>query len=507
MTKHGAQTAALASPEPGRLTKWCSVAVLALLASACVKGPIASAPAAERAQIASSLTRDIAVLASDEYGGRLPGTDGGELTVNYIIERLQDAGFESGTNDPGNPWRAPVRLSSSEPKSSAVRFRVRNRVRELSEDAAVAFSPRKFTLVENADALFVGRLANTVREEDIAGKVAVMLGEAGVSPARRATLFAKGAAAVITVLDSKDEVASIRMARTRQNMSLGSDEADRLTAFVDSETLGKAVGEAQWDALIERSEDASFTPVELNSLATIEAQSDYRDFTSFNVIGRLPGKIPGSGAILLLAHWDHLGQCGPPEADDRLCNGAIDNASGIAVMLELARRIKAMEPLDRDVYVLATTAEEAGLLGIRAFVEQPAIPLDSIVAAFNFDTVAVAPSGSAVGFIGEGRTPLDNVIRKTLSDGKRTLGSRELAEAFIQRQDGWTLLQEGVPSVFLSTAFGSEITLSPYLETHYHRASDDVDVIELGGAIDDLLLHEELIKRIGNLSTYPGEPR
>lgn len=488
--------------KPVQFIRLCSIAALALFASACVRGPIASAPQDERAQIANNLTRDINVLASAEYGGRLPGTDGEQLTVNYIVNELQAAGFESGTNDPGNPWRAPVRLASSRPGTSEISFRVRNRVRAIDESAAVAFTSRRNTLVENANVLFVGKLANTVREEDVAGKVALMLGEAGVSPMRRTTLFEKGAAAVITVLESEEEVAAMREARAGENLSLASGEGSELSAFITSEALGEAVGKRQWEALVERSEDESFTPVEMNSLATIRAQSERREFTSFNVIGRLPGQVPGSGAILLMAHWDHLGECGDVGAEDRLCNGAIDNASGVAVVLELARRLKMMEPLDRDVYVIATTAEEAGLLGIRAFVETPAIPLDSIVAAFNFDTVAIAPAGSPVGFIGEGRTPLDEIIKQTLRAAKRELGSRELAEAFLQRQDGWTLLQNGVPSVFLSTSFGSEAYFGPYLEEHYHSASDEVEVIELGGAIDDLLLHEELIRRLANVKTY-----
>ena len=171
-------------------------------------------------------------------------------------------------------------------------------------------------------------------------------------------------------------------------------------------------------------------------------------------------------------------------------------------MLELARRLSATGPHDRDIYFLATSAEESGLLGARSFVEAPPVPLDTIVAAFNFDTVAVAPAGSPIGFIGEGRTPLDGIVRDVLDAARRDLGDQELAAQFVRRQDGWVLLDEGVPAVLLSTTFGSEEVLTRYLSGDYHRPSDEVGIIELGGAIDDLLLHEELIRRVANTSLY-----
>ena len=259
------------------------------------------------------------------------------------------------------------------------------------------------------------------------------------------------------------------------------------------------------EALVAAADEESFEPRSLEATIAIDARSSRREFASNNVLGLIPGARPDAGAVMLMGHWDHLGECGDAETGDLICNGAIDNASGIAVMLELSRRLAATGPHDRDIYVLATTAEEAGLLGARAFLEQSPIPLDSIVAVFNFDTVAIAPAGSPVGFIGEGRTAIDGIVLEALRDSGRELGNREFAESFIRRQDGWVFLEQGIPSVFLSTAFGSEILLGPYLQSDYHRPSDEIERIELGGAIDDLLLHEELVKRVANVATYPAD--
>ena len=285
---------------------------------------------------------------------------------------------------------------------------------------------------------------------------------------------------------------------------LASEEAASLSAFTTRSSVSEALRPEVWEDLLKQAEEDNFVPQPLDVTASLEATSTRREFTSYNVIGMLRGQVPQSGAVLLLAHWDHFGECGEEADEDRICNGAVDNASGIAVMLELARRLAGNGPHDRDIYVLATSAEEAGLLGARAFVAEPALPLESIVAAFNFDTVAVAPAGSPVGFVGEGRTPLDNLVLEIMAQGERELGNREYAESFVRRQDGWALLEEGVPAVMLSTAFSSEIVLGPYLSSDYHRATDEVDKVELGGAIDDLLLHEELVRRMADTSIYPA---
>ena len=117
--------------------------------------------------------------------------------------------------------------------------------------------------------------------------------------------------------------------------------------------------------------------------------------------------------------------------------------------------------------------------------------------------MAIAPKGSPVGFVGEGRTPLDDIVKQTIEDVGRDLAPRELTEPFIQRQDGWALLQRDVPTVLLSNAFGSEELLTAFLSGPYHQPSDEPGNLELGGAIDDLLLHELLIRRVADSAVYP----
>lgn len=480
---------------------WLLVAMLLAL-SACARAPLGTVSPLEREAIAANLMRDIRVLASDEFGGRKPGTAGERLTTDFIIREFELAGLTSGTNDPGSAWRAPVALVSTTPSSSRVAFGTGRREQVIPATDSAAFTTRLRLLAEGADVVFVGRGAQRLAAEDVAGKVAILLGGPGGSPARRAALFELNPAAVVTVVADSAAIARLNETFGRERLLLAAEETASLTAFVTDDAMRMAVGEDAWEYLLEQSEDPAFAARSLDVPATIEATSERREFTSYNILGLLPGEVPGSGAVLLLAHWDHFGDCGEAGSTDLLCNGAIDNASGVAVMIELARRLKLSGPHDRDIYFLATTAEESGLSGAKAFAQSPPVPLDTIVAAFNFDTVAVAPAGSPVGFVGEGRTALDGIIMEVLALGERQLGDPAYAERFVQRQDGWVLLERGVPAVFLSSAFSSEITLGPYLSSDYHQPGDETEGIELGGAIDDLLLHEELVRRIADIEAY-----
>ncbi len=482
-------------------TFFAGLAIFAV--AACAKPPLATVSEPERDLIAISLMRDIAVLASDEYGGRRPGTPGEERTVTYLIEEMQAAGLVSGTNDPGSAWRAPVPLVSSQALDSRIILRTAAGEFTLPDESAAAFSDSRRALIDGTGVVFVGKESESVDPAMIAGNVVVMLGEPGVSPRRRATLFEADPAAIVTVVEDQENIANVRLTFGRERLELTSEINTQISAFVTNEMMAQAWPGGAWSSLVEQANGEGFEPRPLEATIAIDLRTARREFISSNVIGMLPGSVPGSGAVFLMSHWDHLGQCGDEASGDLICNGAIDNASGLAVMLELARRLKASGPHERDIYFLATSAEEAGLLGARAFLEQPPLPLESIVAVFNFDTVAVAPAGSPVGFVGEGRTELDTIILQVMEESERQLGDRDFAEQFVRRQDGWVMLEQGIPAVFLSTAFGSEIVIGPYLAEDYHRPSDQIEKIELGGAIDDLLLHEELIKRIANTALYP----
>lgn len=489
---------------------WALLASLALAACA-APPPRPGPPVDERAAIAARLMADIAVLASDEFAGRKPGTPGGRATWAYLERRMAEIGLVSGTGDPGSYWRLPVELVASTPATARLVLTHRSRSLAVPEEAAAVFTPRRRALAvggpgTGVPVVFVGYGDGSVLGDALAGAIAVMLADPPRDAARREALLRQRATAVVTVLPDTAALAGVRRREGRPRLELASEEADRLTAYLTEDALAEVLGPKRWARLRAEAQTSAFEPLELNLAITLEATSDRREFVSYNVIGRIPGTVPGSGAVLLLAHWDHLGECAPPEATDRICNGAADNASGLAVLLELARRLRAGPPLGRDIYVLAVTAEEDGLLGTRAFIKAPPLPLESILAAFNFDMVALAPAGAPLGFVGRGQTKLDGLILETIAASGRRLGDQALADSFLQRQDGWALNQHGVPAVLLSSTYGSQALLRPFLDSHYHRPSDEARRIELGGAIDDLLLHERLIRLVADPARYQPPP-
>ncbi|MFN3988926.1 MAG: M20/M25/M40 family metallo-hydrolase [Erythrobacter sp.] len=487
------------------------LAALLLALAGCMRAMPAAVPPAERAAIAARMMRDIEVLASDDFGGRKPGTIGEARTLAYLTQRMQEAGLVSGTNDPGSAWRAPVELVSSTPDNSRIVFSLGRRSFEVASANGFATTPRRRELAQGgpdtgAAVWFAGSNPEALADSDVAGAIIIVMDERSITPARHSALFARNAAAVLTIVSSSDALDRLRERASRERLRLISDDANTLAAYVTEAAVIEALGEARWRDLARAATARDFAPVALDIGVTIEATSLRREFVSHNLIGMIPGAAPDEAAILLLAHWDHLGECGPPEAADRICNGAVDNASGVALMLELARRLKTGAPPQRDIYVLATTAEEAGLLGARAFAAAPPIPLERFAAAFNFDTVAVAPAGAPVGIVGRGRTAFEPVVAEHLAKTRRVLASGDFAESFLERQDGWALLEEGVPAVLISSAFASREVLGPYLARDYHRVSDTSDKIELGGAVDDLLLHEAVIRQLADPARYRPAP-
>jgi outer membrane murein-binding lipoprotein Lpp len=481
-----------------------------LMLAGCARAPALSVPVDDSAEIAARLEADITALADDAMAGRKPGTAGARATYAYIERRMGEVGLVSGTNDPGSYWRLPVDLLETEPQSAQlVLGQGRRRVVVPASDAAV-YTPRRRALAiggpgTGVPVVFVGYGDGSVLGDALAGAVAVMLADPGRDGARRDALFRQRATAVLTVLPDAEELERVRRQEERPRLQLASDEKDHLAAYITDKAFADLVGARRWKALRTEAEDGAFAPLELNLSVSLEATSDRREFPSQNILGMIPGSVPGSGAVLLLAHWDHLGECGAPTAADRICNGAADNASGVAMLLELARRLKAGPPMERDIYFLATTAEEPGLLGALSFLRNPPMPLGSIVAAFNLDMMAVAPAGSPVGFIGRGQSPaLDAAILEAVAASGRRIGDQALADSFLQRQDGWALVQAGVPTVLLSGTYGSRAVLDPFLVARYHKPGDEADAIELGGAIEDLLLHEALVRRIADPARYPA---
>lgn len=229
-------------------------------------------------------------------------------------------------------------------------------------------------------------------------------------------------------------------------------------------------------------------------------------FTSHNVVGVARGRRPDGKAILLMAHWDHIGICAPSAAD-KICNGAVDNASGVAAMIAVAGQVARLG-LDRDVWFVATSAEEWGLLGARAFADRPPLRLTDIVAGFNLDMIAVAPAGARVALVAPPGSRLEPLVRQTALALGRAWDGDDAADEFLRRQDGWVLAERGVPMVMAGGSFSDRAVLRRFIAAHYHGPGDELRAdTDLGGAVDDANLHLAMIRRAASRDFAAPAPR
>ena len=495
-----------------------ALTALALAASILPASAFAQAKLAPISE--SEVRAHIAVLASDEFEGRGPGSAGETKTLDYLAKTWASYGLVSGTNDAARPWFQPVPLVERKPYAQAVSASVRGKVLKLAEDG-VALSGRNPTDRVTGEPLFVGFGVNLQGEvyADVKGRIVLMLAdepviEGGVklptARERQKLLAGAGAAAVLVVPPPGAPWGGMRSQIATGSMRLASDDIGApiggLVRGDVADTLLRTARLSMLDAQL-RAANLDFAPVTLPVTLDLATSTTVRAFDSHNVIGKIPGSKPGSGAVLLLGHWDHFGICRSEEAEDRICNGAVDNASGMAVLLTVAERLARGAPMERDVYVMGTTAEERGLLGAYYFADHPVVPLKDILVALNVDTVAIAPAGAPVALVGRGENGLDEIVDRIATDLGRKVDADKEANAFIRRQDGWALGAKGVKSIMAGGSFSDMAMLQAFLTTVYHQPDDELtDATPLGGAADDANLHVELTRQFADSAKYTPAP-
>ncbi|HEV2818840.1 MAG TPA: M28 family peptidase [Allosphingosinicella sp.] len=457
-----------------------------------------SAPlAAQPAPIApADLLRHIRILADDSFQGRAPGSEGERLTTDYIVRELAARGLEpAGEN---GTWLQPLPIVETVPGASEVRWTARGVPVEIAAEDIALSGNEEVKRLTDAPVVFAGdgtRLAGV----DFHGAAALVLAQApaGSPPLRQRVraLTDAGAAAVIVVTGADVPwnliVAGFRRGSTR----------------LDSEPLPNIAGlmpaRAAQRLLAAAGSDLGAAPAALPIRVSMEVHTDIHRFTTNNVVGRLRGSGATGENLLFLAHWDHFGFCRPEGAPDRICNGAVDNASGVAMMIEVAGGLAAGPRPPRDILFLATTAEEEGLIGAGWFAAHPTVPLGSIVAAINMDTVAIQPAGSPVAVIGRGIPALDAAIDATVAAMGRRLDNDDEAAELVQRQDGWALARAGVPAIMVGGSFSDMALLNRFLEGRYHEPNDQADgELVLDGAAEDANLSVALGRRLADPAAY-----
>jgi hypothetical protein len=449
-----------------------------------------------------AMMRHIEVLASDEYEGRKPGTAGETKTLQYLAAQLAALGLEGAAGN--GRWYQPVPLVQRRPFAHRAVWTVNGAPADLGGDSLILIGKGAVEKAPDRPIWFVGHgNAADLEGAELGGAIALMLYDAPKgSPSadeRASAVREAGAAAVITVYPEEVPWSAVTTILKAGSTSLETRQVPQVQGAMPFAAAARLTGQE----VLGRAKENGFRAAPTQARGTLDVSTEVWAYQSNNVIGRLRGRGNKGESVLYLAHWDHLGICRPEGAADRICNGAVDNASGLAMMIEIARHMAGGERPSRDILFMGTTAEEMGLLGAEYFGANPTVPLKSIVAAINIDTVAIAPRGEPVAIVGRGTTPLDPLVDATARELGRAVDMDEEANAFVQRQDGWELTKASVPTVMVGGAFSSMAKLQAFLGGPYHKPGDDLDrPIELGGAAEDTELMIALGRKLADPKRY-----
>jgi Zn-dependent M28 family amino/carboxypeptidase len=521
-------------------------ALAILLASCSPKTP--DAGAAMDAMTADSLLAHTRKLSSDEFEGRAPGTPGEELTVNYLSAEFQKLGLEPGSPDATFYQNVPLVGITSKVTPS------------------ITAGPRKLDLTPGKD--FIGVSRPQVATNQVAGSGIVFVGYGVVAPEYKwddykdadlrgktllmlindppledETMFKgkamtyygrwtykyeiaseKGAAAAIIIHETGPAGYPFEVVTGswgRENFDLQRPDGNKNRVPVESwisldkaRELLKASGH-DFDALKRSAADPNFRPVPLNAKASFQVANTLRQVQSRNVIARLPGSDPALAGeyVIYSAHWDHLGKDATRQGD-QIFNGALDNASGTAGLLELA---KAFAKLDqrpkRSILFLAVTAEEKGLLGAKYYAENPLYPLQQTLANINMDGVNQWGRTKDIVVVGMGQSTLEDTLAESARAQNRIVSpDPEPEKGFYYRSDHFEFAKQGVPALY--TDSGDQYIGKPegyskrkrdeYTNNDYHKVSDEVKPDwDLSGAIDDLKLLFDVGLRVAQSPTFP----
>jgi Zn-dependent M28 family amino/carboxypeptidase len=514
----------------------------------------AAKPAAEPvfpAFSVESFAGEIRTLASDEFEGRRPATAGEEKTVAFIEQAFRAAGLKPGV---GDSYRQPVpfvelttrpadtfNVDGPGGKSLTLRY----------GDQAVYWTKRVEQQVglDKSELVFVGYGIvepamgwNDYAGLDMHGKTAVILvndpgfaiGDPTLFKGRAMTYHGRwtykfeeaarqGAAGAIIIHEEAPAAYPwdvVRNGAARPQLVI--DDAGKAGPRVavegwmtnDAAAQVFAVAGLDYAALKAKAVQRGFRPVPMGLTASTWVRNGIRRATSSNVVGILPGTRRPNEYIALTAHWDHLGRA-LAFSGDSVFNGAVDNATGTAGLLELARAFGAVRPQpERSVVFVAFTGEEYGLLGSEYYADHPTVPLSQVAGGINIDGMVVTGRTHDVIVIGYGSSELEDDLRAAAARQGRVLVQEPTPEkGYYYRSDHFNLAKKGVPMIYAksgidSVAHGKEWGLeqqADYVANRYHKPSDEFDANwDLGGAIEDLDLYFAISYQLTQETRFPN---
>lgn len=505
---------------------------------------------------ADDLLRHTKTLSSDEFEGRGPGTRGEELSVKYLTDQFKALGLKPGNPDGTYVQKVPLAGMQAAPTLSLSAGDKQTEMKFPDDFVAVSrrFVPE--TKVENSDLVFVGYGVvapqygwDDYKGVDVRGKTIVMLINDPAVPSasdpsklddqmfkgNAMTYYGrwtykyeiaseKGAAAAIIIHETGPAGYPYEVVKGswgQENFDIQSPDKNMKRVGVESwitldraKELFASAGQ-DFDALKKAAVSKDFKPVPLSAKANFTVKNTLREVQSQNVVAKLEGSDPKlkDEYVIYTAHWDHLGKNDKLQGD-QIYNGALDNASGTAQLLELAEAFtKLPTPPKRSILFLAVTAEEKGLLGAKFYATNPLYPLNRTLANINVDGVNQWGRTKDIVIVGDGNSTLDDLTREVAAlQGRAVKPDPEPEKGFYYRSDHFEFAKEGVPALYTDT--GTEFVGKPaeygkqkrdeYTNNDYHKPSDEVKADwDLSGAVEDAQLLLAIGHRVAQGDRYP----
>ncbi|NQY48267.1 MAG: M28 family peptidase [Colwellia sp.] len=493
----------------------------------------------------AQLIEHVKVLSSDEFGGRAPSSEGEKLTLTYLTEQFKALGFKPGN---GDSFLQEVPLVSIE-ASTDMSLVIGGKHYQQGTDMVMGSARiSELEQLKNSELVFVGYGVNApeynwndYKDLDVKGKTVVILVNDPGFATQDPELFTGNAMTYYGRWTYKYEEASrqgaegaiiihetapasygwsvVKNSWTGPQFSFQREDLNKgrvaVEGWINSDVATELFAKAGLDftEMKERAAQGSFN-IDMGDLdASITVKNTIKNSISYNFIATLPGQESADEHILYSAHWDHLGT-DLTKKGDQIYNGARDNATGTAALIEVAEAFsKLPQPLDRSVTFLAVTAEEQGLLGSKFYAANPIIPAAKTVANINMDALNVNGKSADVAVYGLGQSELDNFLTKAAKKQNRVIsGDPRPAAGIYYRSDHFAFANVGIPALYAKggatpadqKTADLRAKLDPILAKCYHGLCDEYsDDWDLTGAVEDMQLFFEIGVELSHEGVWP----
>ncbi len=517
-----------------------------------VAKPAPAVPTVKPQAISIATLKDVTrTLSSDAFEGRSPGSPAEQKTVDEIIRQFSAAGLKPGNK---GQWTQDVPTVVVEAINySPLTVTARGKATQFVQGKDfVAGSYRHVprTALTNAPLVFVGFGINAPElgwndyaGQDMKGKIAVILvndpdyamtDESGLFKGRRMTYYGRwtykyeeaarqGAAGALIIHDTFPAAYGWQVVQTgwtgkkkyvaHADNGMDQTQANGWISGPAAQSLFTVAGH-DLAALTAAAKRKGFSAVPLGASASLAFDNTIERTQSRNVIGIQPGRTRPDEYVLYTAHWDHLGRCGPDKTGDDICNGAIDNATGMAAMVALAQANQKAGPAARTQVYLAVTLEESGLLGSEYYAANPVYPLARTVGGVNMDALLPGSPARDLTATGGDKSDLTRYLQKAATAMKMRIVAEPYAErGGFYRSDHFSLAKQGVPMLYVKRGTdwikggkaAGTAAFDQYSNVDYHQPSDEFrEDWDWTGPQQDVALFYRVGRSLAETTAWPN---